>query len=117
MPLSDTEILASGDTASYFSAVGTGADDGLTAQLVAWPAAGVLELVAAGLLTAVVVGPALGVLDEHAAMEIVAAMVAVAINARFISCWWRGVLVMSVSLSGEVWPRLCEQCRDFGAGH
>src|SRR4029079_3965526 len=97
MPLSDTEILASGDTASYFSAVGTGADDGLTAQLVAWPAAGVLELVAAGLLTAVGVGPALGVLVEHAAMEIVAATVAVAIKARFISCWWRGVLVMSVS--------------------
>jgi hypothetical protein len=36
----------------------------------------VLELVAAGLLTAVVVGPAVGVLDEHAAEEIVAAMVA-----------------------------------------
>jgi len=72
MPLNATEILASGDTGSNFSAVGNGADDGLTAQLVAWPAAGVL--VGAGLLTAVVVGPAVGVLDEHAAMEIVAAM-------------------------------------------
>jgi hypothetical protein len=113
MPLNATEILASGDTGSYFSAVGTGADDGLTAQLVAWPAAGPLE--AAGLLAAVVVGP--GVLVEHAAMEMVAAMVAVAINARFISCWWRGVFVMSVSLSGEVWALLCEQCCDFGAGH
>jgi hypothetical protein len=95
MPLNATEILASGDTGSNFSAVGTGADDGLTAQLVAWPAAGVLELVAAGLLAAVVIGP--GVVVEHAAIEIVAAMVAVAIKACFISCWWRGVLVMSVS--------------------
>ena len=56
MPLSATEILASAGTGSYFSAVGTGADDGLTSQLLAWPAAGALELVAAGLLTAVVVG-------------------------------------------------------------
>jgi hypothetical protein len=76
MPLNATVILASGDTGSYFSAVGTGADDGLTAQLVGWPAAVMLELVAAGLLAAVVVGPAVGVLDEHAAMEIVAAIVA-----------------------------------------
>jgi hypothetical protein len=72
MPLNATEVLASGDTGSNFSAVGTGADDGSTAQLVARPAAGVL--VGASLLTAVVVGPAVGVLDEHAAMEIVAAM-------------------------------------------
>jgi len=104
MPLSDTAILPSGDTGSYFSAVGTGADDGLTPQLVAWPTAGVLELVDAGLLTAVVVGPALGVLVEHAAMETIAAMVAVAIKARFMSRWWGGVLVMSVSVRGEhVW--------------
>src|SRR5690349_15410196 len=99
MPLSDTEIRASGDTGRYFSTVGTGADDGLTAQLGDWPAAETLELVAAGLLTTVVVSPAVDVLDEHVAMDVVAATVAVAINARFISCWRRGVLAMSVCLS------------------
>ena len=57
MPLSATEILAFAGTGSYFSVVGIGADDGLTSQLLAWPAAGVLELVAAGLLAAVVIGP------------------------------------------------------------
>ena len=85
MPLSATDILPISGTGSYFSDVGIGADDGLTLQPPAWPAAGVLELG---------VGFPAGVLVEHAAT---ASRVAVAINARFISRWWYAVLVMLVS--------------------
>ena len=89
MPLSATEILPTSGTGSYFSAVGTGADDGLTLQPAAWPAAGALELG---------VGLPPGVPVEHAAT---ASRVAVAIKARFISCWWRAVLVMVVSFTAS----------------
>jgi hypothetical protein len=84
IPVIVTEILLSAGTGLNSSAVGTGADDGLTSQLVAWPAAGALELVDTGLLAAVVVGPALGVLVEHAATEIVAAIVAIATVMAFV---------------------------------
>jgi hypothetical protein len=56
----------------------------LTSQLVAWLAAGALELVDTGLVTAVETGPALGVLVEHAATDIVAAMVAIATVIVFV---------------------------------
>jgi hypothetical protein len=78
IPVIVTEILLSAGTGLNFSADGTGADDGLTSQAVAWPVAGAVELVDTGLLAAVVVGPAFGVLVEHAATEIVAAIVAIA---------------------------------------
>ena len=42
MPLSVTEILASAGTGLNSSAVGTGADDGLTSQLPSRPAAGTI---------------------------------------------------------------------------
>src|ERR1700739_3269699 len=86
MPLSATEILPTSGTGSYFSPVGTGADDGLTLQPAAWPAAAALEL-GAGLPP--------GVLVEHAAT---ARRVAVAIKARFASRWRYTVLVMLVPL-------------------
>jgi hypothetical protein len=52
--------------------------------MVAWPAAGALGLVDAGVLAAVVAGPALGVLVEHAATEIAAAIVAIATVMAFV---------------------------------
>jgi hypothetical protein len=84
IPVIVTEILLSTGTGLNSSAAGTGADDGLTSQLVDGPAAGALELVDAGLLAAVVVGPALGVLVEHAATEIAAAIVAIATVMAFV---------------------------------
>jgi hypothetical protein len=79
MPLIVTEILVSAGAGSYFSAVGNGADAGLTSQSAAWLVAGAL------VLTVVVVGAASFVLVEHAASEIVVATLATAINVRFAS--------------------------------
>ncbi|WP_197501717.1 hypothetical protein [Mycobacterium sp. 852002-51057_SCH5723018] len=88
MPLSVTEILPAAGTGRSGSALGTGADDGLTAQ-------------PAGLLTAVVGDPALGALVEHAVT--VMAMVAVAIKQPRVSRWWRLVLIMVV-IPRYFWP-------------
>jgi hypothetical protein len=94
MPVSATEILPTAGTGRRVSALGTGAEDGLTSQLPGWPAAGVLEIV---------VGPVLGVLVEHAARQIAVAMVAVVIQPRLVSCWGRAVFVMSIS-ARYLWP-------------
>ncbi|BBY01614.1 hypothetical protein MSEO_21130 [Mycobacterium seoulense] len=84
MPLTATEILPTAGTGLKGSALGTGADDGLTSQRPGWP-------------TVVVIGPAWGPPVEHAPSEIVAAMVAVAMRMRFASWWWRAVLVIVVA--------------------
>jgi hypothetical protein len=103
IPLNATEILLSAGAGSYFSAVGTGADDALTSQSAAWLVAGALEL------AAVVVGAASFALVEHAASEIVAAMLAAAINVRFASFSIWLPLVFASGYRGHVPPRSLRQ--------